>query len=321
MTKEELIETLNKNLDNIFTVDGYKKILNRANSLSGFDVINRMLIHMQFNDAYDVKIIDEWELKNRHVKSGSKPIYIIIPSYKIEYKDNINGNIFNSRDTDLNLQELQKAIDKGLVTKIETVADTNLQQVYDIRQTYSNGNNKYEVTKPVVNIKMMLGLYMAITYGKIEVSDKSEYDFDSNKLSIRRDACKFEQYSIITEAIANFIVSQKLVNIAKSLSIDILDWSEYEIQLIKNSLQYSILTLFRQDNDIDFSSVSHIQKEKLMSILNLVDLLILDVTYRVKFEGGLNATNMTYHIERLNKSDALLSIMEANDILNKMKGA
>ena len=58
-----------------------------------------------------------------------------------------------------------------------------------------------------------------------------------------------------------------------------------------------------------------------MSILNLVDLLILDVTYRVKFEGGLNATNMTSHIERLNKSDALLSIMEANDILNKMKGA
>lgn len=321
MKKDELLATLSENINNVFSVDGFKKILNRANSLTGFDTMNRILIHQQYDNAYDVKVADEWELKNRHVRKNAKPIYILMPITDVKYMDVESGVIIPDNELDLNSVELHEAISRGLIEKTKDIVDVQVIATYDIRQTYSNGNNKYTVTKPIVNMKLAFELFVGITSGSIQSSTVSKYDIDNNILYLRENSSKDEKYSTIVQAISQFICSYKLASVAKTTGVEITDWTEYELQLIEDSLAYSILTLLRRNPDIDLGAVNTTSNDKLLAIFNMVDILILDVTYRVKFEGGLNAVDMASHIEKGRKSEALLNIMEANMVLNKMKGA
>ena len=126
MKKDELLATLSENINNVFSVDGFKKILNRANSLTGFDTMNRILIHQQYDNAYDVKVVDEWELKNRHIRKNAKPIYIFMPITDVKYMDVESGVIIPDNELDLNSVELHEAISRGLIEKTKDIVDVQV---------------------------------------------------------------------------------------------------------------------------------------------------------------------------------------------------
>ena len=71
METVEISKLFQDNINKVLTPSGYKHIIKRDNNLSRFDILNRILIEIQYPNAYDIRTSEEWLIDNRNVKNNS----------------------------------------------------------------------------------------------------------------------------------------------------------------------------------------------------------------------------------------------------------
>lgn len=311
-----LSEKLNKNINKLLSPSGYKNILNRGNNLIRFDVLNRMLIELQGSGSFDLKTEEEWLIENRQIRKKEKPIYIIMPRYESSLIDVQSGETLGK--TDLSIEEIEKAIEYNIIERVNQVTDLYTLAMYDIRQTLNQSDDKYVINKPVLDTSSLLDIITGITNCSIEICDEDYYSISENTVFLKKD--KYSKIALlISYYLAQYFTKIGLTKLAKDNCIDIDSLSESEKELIQSSIEYSLETLFIGKAEADFEIVSHMQKDKLIAILNIVDMCILEVIQRIKFTKPASRDAIS-SVHKLRKAEVILNIMEANDINNKMKG-
>ena len=316
MNVEQLTEQLYNNLSTLLSPISYKSLLNRANNLNSFDVINRLLIEMQSKKSFEIRTEEDWDMHGRLLNKRAKPIYIILPKYSYRYTNKETGEILV--DTDLNSNEILKALQYGIIEKTEVIENVYSLPMYDIRDTVSKGDIEYKVTKPNISARGLMELFTNITGATIEKCDESYYSKSCNTLFINNKSHKELVISVAT-GLTSYYTHNRISNIIAEISEDKL--LEYNKQLLNDSIQYAICTLLGVDIDITFDVVIHTSNNTLINILNIVDNIIFEISNYLEFNTEYNFKDAISSINMLRKSEALLSILEANDILNKMKGA
>jgi hypothetical protein len=314
----ELYNKLKLNIDSILSGEDYKILLNRNNNLSRYDIINRMLLCIQNDKAFDVKTDEEWELSGRIVKDKEKPVYILIPKYKSYYIDNETQE--EIKNTDLSIDETVKALEYNIIEKITEIENIYTKAVYDIRQTKNDSDTEYKVDKPVLSTDIIIRLFMNITGATIELSDETYYSTSNNTLFMTRKSYK-DTVATITKFFVQYYINQLDNILSNSYNKQKSDFSEEWNSLLSKSLSYSISTLLRVEKEINFSELKDMSVEDKLIIIEIVDQIIFDINSQLQFNTGQSHSDISYEITRLKKANMILNILEANEIHNKMKGA
>jgi hypothetical protein len=321
MKSEELYTLLVNNINNILTPENYKNIINKNNNLSRYDILNRLLIEIQYPGAYDVRTEDEWVLDNRCIKSKAKPINIMCPVYKHQYIDTKTNEPI--KDDDLSIDEISQALKYGIIRRDDNINDVSVACVYDIRETKSAVDDKYEILKLKLGYQILLYVATNILKCAVVQSDTNSYSKENKKLFImKQDYNSMATFvaKIITEHYKDDLVKDAI----KSYNPDIInDMTEYDNELLINTIQYTIETIFGLESDIKFDIVTHTNSERVLDILIIADSITSELNKYLVYNKDNNSTNvdMTYKIEIMKRAEMLLDIMEANKIHKKMKGA
>lgn len=312
METVEIAELFQNNINSILTPSGYKHIIKRDNNLNRFDIINRILIEIQYPNAYDVRTTDEWLIDNRNVKSDSNGINIILPVYSYKYVDAETGKEIVSDE--LTLDELNAAIKHNIVHREDSLETICVKKVYDIRQTVPLSNSKYIMSKPEIKSSNLIRLFQIVTGCTVNYGDITYYSKSKNELTVSK-----QSYNELASNLVDTMVSHYV-----KISLDEHDitdeFSEYDIDLLKYTLQYSLDTLLRNNRDCEFDIVRHTNTDKLLLILSLVDSVLCEISENIEYKNSSINKNASSSIETLRKAEALLNIMEANSISRLMKG-
>lgn len=315
METVEISKLFQDNINKVLTPNGYKHIIRRDNNLSRFDILNRILIEIQYPNAYDVRTSEEWLIDNRNVKTNSKGISIMLPVYSSKYIDAETGEEIDVND--LTLDELNEAIQHNVVLRKDSLETTCIKQLYDIRQTISLDNSKYTVSKPIIKSSSIINMFQAVTGCTVEYGDMTYYSKSKNILTVSKQ--KYTDLATnLVDILVDFYIKTAINNVCNG---DDIDFSEYDIDLIKYTLQYSIDTLLRDNRDCEFDIVRHTSTDKLLLILNIVDSIVSGISENIEYNNSNISRDVVSSIETLKKAEALLNIMEANNISKIMKGA
>lgn len=315
MDTHEIKDIFNKGLDMISNPNDYKNIINMRNNLYRLDTINRILVYAQNKNAFDIKSRAEWSIQCRDIMKRQKPIYLIIPRYKTEYIDSESGEeLINS---DLSVDELNRALEYGVVIKKESILNTDIETFYDIRQTKSLNGNKYNINKPILSTKKVLELLINITNCSIEESELDYYSNNENKLYISK-----QSYSSIVNTVSKIIRDYYIKKLSDNNVIDTSEFSEYDNELLNSTIIYSIKTLLCVNNYNDnFDIVRNTSKKRLLDILNINNIIIIDIAEQLDFNNIESNSDLIHNNLIIKKAEVLLNIMEANNINKIMKGA
>lgn len=315
METAEISKLFQDNINKVLTPSGYKHIIRRDNNLSRFDILNRILIEIQYPNAYDVRTSEEWLIDNRNVKNNSKGISIMLPVYSSKYIDAETGEEININD--LTLDELNAAIQHNVVLRKDSLETTCIKQLYDIRQTISLDNSKYAVSKPIIKSSSVISMFQIVTGCTVEYGDITYYSKSKNILTVSKQ--KYIELAVsLVDILVDFYIKTAINDVCNNNDID---FSEYDVDLIKYTLQYSFDTLLRDNRDCEFDIVRHTSTNKLLLILNIVDSIVSGIAENIEYKNSDISRDAVSSIETLKKAEALLNIMEANNISKIMKGA
>ena len=314
----ELTNLIQNNSDKITSMAGYKAILNRGNNLIRFDVLNRILIYLQLENAFDLKTVDEWAIVGRRIRNNQNPVFIILPKYKTTYIETDTGRSIN--ESDLTPDELLKALEYNIVRREDNIETVYKIALYDIRQTIKTNDTEYNINKPVLNSSSVLQLLSDVTGATIEVCDEDYYSVSSNAIFICKKQYK-ELASTVSKFLVKYIMSYKLEDILiNTLGIQSNDLSKYEMTLLENSLDYTLCTLLATESSVDLSYLQHVTYDNIINILNVVDSAISEIIKYIKFTDNDNSLDAITTITKLHKAEVILDVMEANSINKIMKG-
>ena len=313
MNIEQVKEIFEKGLNVISSPIDYTNLINMRNNLYKLDTINRILLYTQNKEAFDVKTALEWSVLNRDIRKGQTPIYLMVPSYKSQYIDTETGEPVEI--TDLNIDELNKALKYNIITKVENIESTDIVSYFDIRQTKSINNIEYNINKPIMTASSLLELITNITGCTVEESDIDYYSKKDNKLSVRK-----QSYNDLLVTLSRVIYQYYIDKLTSTNSVDISDFSEYDNELLNITVLYSIVTLLGGEINFNFDIVRHTPKNRIIDILNISNSIIIEVASKALFSNSEQNIDTFHSIAVTKKAEALLNIMEANDINKKMKG-
>lgn len=319
MKVEELLKNLYTNLPSILTADGYKNILNRNNCLIRFDVLNRMLIQMQNPDAFELRTFDEWQTIGREPNKDSKCVYLVFPKYEYKYIDIKTSKAIECYD--LNTEEIIKAVKYGLIRKDETISTLYAIALYDVKDTHSIYDSKYKINKPILTTDAMMELFVKMTSAKIKHGNETKYFKTTNTIVINDMQYK-DFVSAIADIIAEFCIDNLLEEAIHTASkLDIKDFSELDMKLIKSSIAYSIETLFACDSKCVFTRVDCINDiSKVIEILNITDSIVYNIAAKMKYIYPDRNTDAIHSISVLRKAETIVDIATAANINNEIHG-
>lgn len=319
MDINNIYEILENGINMLNNPKDYKGIIKRDNNLIRFDFINRILLYVQNNKAFDVRSEDEWKIVNRQIITGENPLFIIIPKYESVYIDKDTQEQISN--TDLSLDETYMALKYGIIKRSDTIKDIKMQPVYDIRQTKSLDNTKYKVSKPTIGSKNLIKAVQSILMCNVENSDITYFSNSDNTLRIEN-----KPYEKLAEDIVDIIVDKvandrlpEIMQDTSELKFD--DLSEYDIDLVKLTTKYALDTLLHINRNTDLDIVRHTQKLKILSILNIADSIVYELSSNLEYKNDNINKDITKSLITLHKANVVLGIMEANDINKKINGA
>lgn len=268
------------------------------NNLVCYDSLNRILIELQCNNAFDIRSFEEWESLNRQIIKDAKPIWVIIPTYESKYV--LSEDETKEADVhDMNIMEKNKAVELNLIKRKDTIKDIKVQAVYDIRQTVGIDKEGFEVSKPILNHKELLRIFQEVTNCNVEECDEFFYSTSDNILYIPKDEYKRFAHNI---AVA-----------FKKYYMEILDISEYteeQIEMLEGYIEYSLTTLFRGE-DTDVISDAY-NKDYMIQILGIIDGVVENIISKIKYTGQINLSNgAIQNIGILKKAEVVVDILTA----------
>ena len=295
-----------------------KNVLRLDNNLFGFEVINRILIELQYNKAvpaFELKSKQEWEIDGRQVIDGQEPVYIVVPVYKTCYID-IENDVEITDDDRLTHDELVKAVELGLVNRLDNMSSMSVIPVYDIRQTVSI-IPEYNVKRINLSTSKLLDIASHIMECNLTLGNEYKYLKDMNNLIVKKDS-----YINVANALSGIISKYLINNRLKSILLGTKENSDSyilneDLTFLYKGLNYSINTLFNGDIDINLDIKQDINANKFIYMINCIQCLYSEVVnYVVNDINSDSSASGDYiaSISRIKKAEAILAIMEANDI-------
>ena len=301
MNIEELVQMYNRKLHKLKDENFYKNILTYNNNLGRFNIINRILIRVQNKQAIDVKTLEEWSIEGRNVSKDAKPIYLIHPIFKIKYISTKTDK--EVENMDLNPIEINKALELGIITKIEDVSDLDKQIVYDISDTKSFDNRKYSIDKTVISAENILNSISLLTGREIVIANSDK--FNKNFINIKN-------YKNITDLCIN------LSKIVANIYADTVDIKCKELFI--KSLQYSICSVFNVKYDVQITELDDLELNNIILVADNVNNIIFKLKSLVDTSNNKEFIDATVKLNKVHKAEIILNMMEALYINKRMKG-
>ena len=296
----KVIKLIQDNIDNINKPEFISNILNMHNNLICFDSLNRILIQLQYEDAFDLRSYEEWEDCGRKVVSGSNPIWVVSPQYEHTYVYGDNEDK-EADISDLNIVEKNKALELNIIKRKSNLKDIKTIAVYDIRQTKKIPGQKYEVAKPILNSKSLIKLFIDITGCKVEICDGNEYFYSASDNELFIPNVQYKEFAnMIAKALVKYFLE----------IVDTSDYSEEDINYIELYSEYSLNTLFRCRHIETLESHSDISK--LIQIISIVDSIMEKVINKIEYSGQIDTTvGAVQKVDILRKAEVVLDIFTA----------
>lgn len=326
MTHEEFTDELNKCIVNLINPKVFIEIIRKDNNLARFDIMNKIAICTMNNGEqfYDLKTAEEWKIHNRSIIDTKKRIYITVPKYDTSYIDcetleKVNINEFSQ-------DEFIKALELNIIKKEQRINNIDVETVYDIRNTTAIDKTlEYKVTKPKISLDVLIDIMKQ--YINLEVipgEDETYYSKSSNKLFLAKNTYENMVKELVVILVDNIIENKLKGYIRSYLSNTEKTLNKFETELLKEALKYSIGTIFKVTDESEL--LFELRKnyvsdyEDILDILIICDAITYDISAFLVYNDNSLLTNAINNIELIRKSDILLSILQANSILNKMKG-
>ena len=324
MNNKEILELLEDLDDIMYDSSRLKNILRLDNNLINFEVINRILIEIQSDTnkpAFELKSRKEWELENRTVIEGQQPIYITVPVYQTCYID-AEKDVEITDDDKLTYDELVKAVELGLVIKTEDMSSMSVIPVFDIRQTKSL-LNKYEVKRIRLSTSKILEMTSNLMKCTIQQGNVYKYIKDTNTL-ITKKGNYTEIVDALSSILSKYLINNKLKNILLSTKENSDSYiTNDDLDFIYKGLTYAINTLLGGTLNTDISIKNNITANKFIYMVNCIQCLASEViNYLMSDDSTMSGIVSDYisNISRIKKAEAILAIMEANDIHKVVTG-
>jgi NAD-dependent dihydropyrimidine dehydrogenase PreA subunit len=321
MKSEELYNILVNNINSILTPENYKHVINKNNNLSRYDILNRLLIEIQYPGAYDVRTEDEWVMDNRCIKSNAKKINIMCPVYKHQYIDTKTNEPI--KDDDLSIDEISLALKYGIIRRDDSINDVSVISVYDIRETKNTVDDKYDILKLKLGYQILLYVATNILRCSVVQSESNSYSKENKKLFVMKQDYN-SMAAFVAKTLTEHYKDDLVKDAIKSYNPTIIDnMTEYDNELLINTIQYTIETMFGLQSEISFDIVTHTNSERALDILIIADSITSELNKYLVYnkDNDSTSTDMTYKIEIMKRAEMLLDIMEANKINKIMKGA
>lgn len=326
MTHEEFTNELNKSIVNLINPKVFIEIIRKDNNLARFDIMNKIAICTMNNGEqfYDLKTAEEWAVCNRSVIDKKKRIYITVPKYDTHYIDCVSLEKVNINE--FSQDEFVKALELGIIRRERNITDVDVSTVYDIRNTSTiDKAHEYVVTKPKLSLDALINIMNQ--YMNLEVlpgEDETYYSKNSGKLFLAKNTYE-NMVKELVDILVKHIIDNKLSGYVRNyLSNTEKELNKFEIELLKEALKYSICTIFKVLDESNL--LFEIRKNYVSDYSDILDILILcdaitfDISAFLDYSDNSLMTDAINNIELIRKSDILLSILQANSILNKMKG-
>ena len=305
MTIESLVNKIHDNEGLIASNDGICAILNRSNNLVGYDYLNRIILYIQYKNAFDVRTAEQWELDGFNVKKDSKPLYIVKAKYKSKYIRTKTGDIID--DLDLTPIEINSAIKYGIIHKENCIDKVETSCVFDIRQLNLDKDYKDKINRKLSK-KDVINVFKGITGYTVVESEENYVSKSRKQLFIKKGTYKEIVITIANELSTFFIENS-------NISIDNVDK-----KFLHKALIYSIETLFLVDNPTSFIDEANNDTYKILEVFNIVDAYMYEINKILYNNNIINNIDSNAESDYINKVNLILNIMESNIINNKMKG-
>lgn len=326
MNVDKLMEKLSDNMDKVLSTDGYIRIIDKNNNLIRFDMINQLIIAAQTQDKiFDLKTELEWFSVGRKVIDKSKVINIVVPKYESQYIDTEDGSIITPNE--LNPLEIKKALKYKIINKENKIVGIYVEDTYDIRNTnIIDESIKYNIPKPEVNIATLIEIALSLTGITVEqCDDMTYYSNSSNHLFIKKESYN-EMALAIVKIIAKYMIDCELEDsISKTLDNKETEFTNFEIDLLLESIQFSLMTLFSKGDDSKIremlDSIEDMKEIRLYEIINILDYFTFSVISLLKFNDNSDIKDSAYVLNRMQKAEYIVDLLSSNIINKKMRGA
>lgn len=314
-----LAKRIENSIDYVLNEKNYKHIIFKGNNLIRFDVLNRISVFMQNDSAFDIKTEEEWLMIGRKIIDYKNPIWIIMPMYNTKYIDNETKEITDI--SGLSSDELRKALEHNIVSKTVSIESLYCKATFDIRQTSQIEDQKFEVNKPNIKKSELIRVTKCILNASIVKNDKTYYDKESNTIYLCNDKYNNTVSTLVKCIIEYFTEKSKLMDICTKNDIDFNTIDDRLLILLRDTLEYSLCTLFSVNTDIDFAYVNGINSNDKVNIITISDSITNNIINYIDFNDNHSKSDAIKSLDNIKKATALLNTMEANKIYNKMKGA
>ena len=315
MTQEELGNLILNNSDKLNDIKFIASILNGHNNLFRFNILNRIAIALQKDNAYDLKSEEEWQIIGRFTKKEAKPIFITMPHIKSSYIDTKNNKEFINND--LNPDEIILALQYGLLRHNSNIDRLYVEAVYDISDTYSKTKSTYRVNTPLVDSGSILYAFELFTGYSINKSDKLKLNY-SDRLAYIPDYSYKKFVNSMIAIMLKIIEHDKLNKYLDSMNIaDISD--NLKSELI-NCIKYSLCSILNINSELDIKEILSIDVSKKIAILNIVNNIVFEFATSLKFKYRSETEDASEAITNIKKAGVILDIFESNYVIHKLNG-
>lgn len=237
MNSTELMTDVENKLENIFDGTSYKDYLKVVGRITHYSFFNQVLIYSKQKNAVHVASPTVWKKLGRAIKKGTdngSEIALLAPKTKTVYKDNeenvINRGLFTNN-------QLQSAINSGIVRKEKSISGHSVIYVYDISKT--EGDNVDHIINAVQDKYKEIG-----TAGIHSILEKLYGETFENK-------DKTKAASMIRTTVDRLIEKRK-----KDAVLSLIVTSKRETSLISESVAYSVCSRLGEDtNEFKFDFI------------------------------------------------------------------
>lgn len=313
MEYTKLIELLNKNKHEILSNKILSIVLDKSNGLIGIEAINRILIALQREDCTDVCYADEIEIIGSKIDSNAVPIYIIGTQRDKVYVDCNTGNIADT--SDLNIKEMQKAIELGIIKQDEIVTGYNTIALIDKRDIISENCSEMIGNKSKLNYNEILEIFKEITGADIVETDKMLYDIESNKLFIHDDE-NADVLSIVADGLYKYIKKNTLEAIIKNQTNK--QMSSNDQELLEQIIKYEIGTALGLKEEVRLATEYIAKYDELIEIINIADIATYDIIECINKNNNIRVANPEEVVKKISQCTDMLMAMQANSIYARL---
>lgn len=324
MDVDKLYDLYKNNLASIMNPYMLATISDRTYDIHGFNLVNRLLIYIQNKYTTSLKSDSGWDVVGRAVKSKSSPIWVIENTIKTEYIDAETEEVVE--DTGLNPIDIDQAVKLGILKKVKTVTGLRTIPLFNIKDTKLVDKNRYNFYYAAENNSIKLSSLLNLASSDFNIrcaksSGRSYYDDEENTIYIGNDTYE-DKVVVIISGIADQIdctstVDSDKLNLVDKSSIDIIE---------------SICNTFIIESLTSYCDKDHSVESKSYDIINELDLsdtkileLLTQTLYSVydlieEIICMINPDNHRFSESTLRKAAELLSILEANEAMTRLRG-